>query len=150
MSTPPEIYRGVKPDIGAIAAPLVERSEHLLGERGFFLPHAAVLTAEGKVALLGAICSTPGGFADSTHILPMIHGGLRSMALERALTAVAVAECVSVNGPDGLPTQAIKILVEHSLGVALTIHLPYEEMAPRQFEFRPSFCAFVDPEINPW
>lgn len=150
MATPQETYAAIRPDLGKLATPLFEHSESLLRERGYFLPHAAVLDADGKVALLGAICSTPGGFADSTHILPMLHQGLRSIALERALTAVAVAENVSVSAPDGSTTQAIKVLVEHAEGVSMAFYLPFSETAPGAYEFHASFCHFVDAEIQPW
>src|ERR1043165_7414647 len=105
LSTQAEIYAAVKGDLGALARPLFEKSEQLLRERGDFLPHAAVLTPEGRVSLLGAMCNTKDGFANSWHILPMVHEGLRSMAGERELTAVGVAERVDVI-PGGGQAQA--------------------------------------------
>ena len=65
----------IRPDLGALAGPWLERSEKLLREHGDFLPHAAVLTSEGKVTMVGAMCSTPQGFANSWHILPMLYDG---------------------------------------------------------------------------
>ena len=42
-----DLYADIKPDLGAIADPLIELSGRFLRERGNFLPHAAVLTEEG-------------------------------------------------------------------------------------------------------
>jgi hypothetical protein len=150
MSTPHALYSAVKPELNSLALPLFERSEKMLRERGYFLPHAAVLSSEGKVALLGAMCSTPGGFANSTHILPMLYQGLRSMAFERDLMAIGVAENVTVNTPDRTPTQAIKVLLEHREGLAVALYLPFLEETPGEYVFGASFMVFVEPEIKAW
>ena len=50
----PELFASIRPDLVALVGPLAERSEKLLCERGDFLPHAAALTDEGKVAMLGS------------------------------------------------------------------------------------------------
>jgi hypothetical protein len=65
------------------------------------------------VAMLGAMCSTPQGFANAWHIRPMLYDGLRAMANEKELRAVAIAECVE-EIPGIEKTRAIKVHVEHS------------------------------------
>lgn len=55
MISPEDLYREVKPEIGVLTAPLFEFSEQCLRDRGNFLPHAAVLTEEGKIELVGAM-----------------------------------------------------------------------------------------------
>ncbi|MBC8028244.1 MAG: hypothetical protein H7Y89_19800 [Steroidobacteraceae bacterium] len=149
MSTAPDLYSAVKPDLGAIAGPLVERSEKLLLEQGDFLPHAAVLTDEGRVCLLGAMCNSNKGFANSWHILPMIYDGLRSMANERELRAVGVAACV-----DEIPgvghTRAIRVFVEHRLAYTIAFYLPFSRDEDGRYEFGKTISMQADPEIKVW
>jgi hypothetical protein len=149
MNTPQELYAAVRPDLGALAGPLFELSEKRLRERGYFLPHAAVLTTEGRVALLDAMCSTPGGFANSDHILPMLRDGLRSMAGERDLKAIAIAEIVAAI-PDGEQTRAIKVLIEHKLGLSLVLYLPVTQGDLGEYLFGKTVTLFTEPEINAW
>ena len=75
--TPEELNAEIKPDLGAIADTLIELSGRFLRERGNFLPHAAALTQDGKVRLVGAMCNTAGGVADPDYIKPMLCDGLR-------------------------------------------------------------------------
>lgn len=150
MNTPQEIYATVKPELAALAGPLFERSEKLLRERGDFLPHAAVLTTEGKVALVGAMCSSSNGNANAAQILPMLYNGLRAMAHERDLLAIGVAENVAVGLDDGSATQAIKVLVEHSQGLTIAFFLPYSEEGAGEYAFGASFSSFESPEIGAW
>jgi hypothetical protein len=149
MSSAPDLYSAVKPDLGAIAGPLVERSEKLLLEHGDFLPHAAVLTDEGRVSLLGAMCSSQKGFANSWHILPMIYDGLRSMANERELRAVGVAACVD-EIPGLANTRAIRIFVEHRLIYTIAFYLPFAKNEEGRYEFGRTISVQADPEIKVW
>jgi hypothetical protein len=149
MSTAPDLYSAVKPDLGAIAGPLVERSEKQLIEHGDFLPHAAVLTDEGRVSLLGAMCSSKKGFANSWHILPMIYDGLRSMANERELRAVGVASCVD-EIPGVAQTRAIRIFVEHRLAYTIAFYLPFSKNEDGRYEFGKTISIPADPEIKVW
>jgi hypothetical protein len=150
MSTPQEIYAVVKPELAALAGPLFEQSEKLLRERGGFLPHAAVLSVEGRVALVGAMSNSVKGFANSKYILPKLYDGLRAMAHERPLLAIGVAENVALTMEDGSPTQAIKVHIEHSQGLTLAFFLPFLEERPGEFAFGVSFSSFEQPEINAW
>jgi hypothetical protein len=149
MSTAQEIYAAVKGDLGSLARPLFERSEHMLRERGDFLPHAAVLAPDGKVSLLGAICSTGDGFASAWHIRPMVHEGLRSMAGERELLAVGVAERVDAVPGSG-PTLAIKVLVEHQHGLAIAFYLPFARAASGELAFGKTVTLLTESEVNAW
>ncbi len=145
----PDLYAVVKPDLGALAAPLVERSEKLLREHGDFLPHAAVLTSEGKVTMVGAMCNTPDGFAHARHILPMLYDGLRAMANEKELLAVGVAECVP-EIPGIAATRAIRILVEHQRAFAIIFYLPFTRDAEGRYAFGKTLSLQADPEVKVW
>jgi hypothetical protein len=149
MNSPQELYAAVKPDLGALAGPLFEQSERKLRERGYFLPYAAVLTTDGRVALLDAMCSTPGGFANSDHILPMLRDGLRSMAGERDLKAIGIAEIVA-SIPDREQTRAIKVLLEHKLGLTLALYLPISQGDLGEYQFGKTVTYFTEPEIHAW
>jgi hypothetical protein len=149
MSSAPDLYSAVKPDLGTLAGPLVERSEKLLLEHGDFLPHAAVLSDEGRVSLLGAMCSSQKGFANSWHILPMIYDGLRGIANERELRAVGVAACVE--GIPGFPlTRAIRVFIEHRLAFTIAFYLPFSINEDGRYEFGRTISVQADPEIKVW
>jgi hypothetical protein len=144
-----EIYSEVKGELGALARPLFEKSEQLLRERGDFLPHAAVLSPDGKVSLLGAMCITGNGFASSWHILPMVHDGLRSMAHERQLAAVGVAERVEAIPGRGA-TLAVKVLLEHQRGLAIAFYLPFARDHSGEYSFGRMVTLFTESEVNAW
>jgi hypothetical protein len=149
MSESAALYAEIKPDLGALAGPLVERSEKLLRERGEFLPHAAVLTSEGKVTMVGAMCNTTDGFANSWHILPMLYDGLRAMANEKVLLAVGVAECVQ-EIPGIATTRAIKVLVEHQRAFTIVFYLPFTQDAEGQYAFGKTLSLQAEPEVKVW
>ncbi len=149
MSTPQELYAAARQDLAALAGPLFELSVKRLRERGYFLPHSAVLTVEGRVALLDAMCSTPGGFAHSDHILPMLRDGLRTMAGERDLKAIAIAEIVTAI-PDAEETRAIKVLIEHQLGLTIVFYMPFTQDDIGGYAMGQTKTFFTDPEIKAW
>jgi hypothetical protein len=149
LSTQAEIYAAVKGELGALARPLFEKSEQLLRDRGDFLPHAAVLTPEGRVSLLGAMCITKEGFANSWHILPMVHDGLRSMAGERELRAVGVAERVDAI-PGAGTIRAVKVLLEHQRGLAIAFFMPIVRDDMDQIAFGKMITLFTESEVNAW
>jgi len=145
----PELFASIRPDLVALVGPLAERSEKLLCERGDFLPHAAALTDEGKVAMLGAMCSTPQGFANAWHIRPMLYDGLRAMANEKELRAVAIAECVE-EIPGIEKTRAIKVHVEHQRAYTIVFFLPFSQDPEGQYVFGRTVSLQAEPEIKVW
>ena len=149
MSTQADIYAAVKGELVALARPLFEKSDQLRRERGDFLPHAAVLSPDGKVSLLGAMCITGDGFANSWHIRPMVHDGLRSMANERELSAVGVAERVDAI-PGAGATHAVKVLLEHQRGLAIAFYMPYTKAETGEFIFGRMVTLFTESEVNAW
>ena len=149
MNKSPELYALVRPDLSALAGPLAERCEKLLRDSGDFLPHAAVLTGEGKVTMVGAMCNTREGFANSWHILPMLYDGLRAMANEKDLRAVGVAECVQ-EIPGIAKTRAIKILVEHKRAFTIAFYLPFEQEPSGQYNFGKTVSVQAEPEVKVW
>jgi hypothetical protein len=150
MSSEQSLYSVLEPDIAAVAEPLFELSEKFLRDRGNFLPHAAILTADGKVELVGALPDPSRNYTNSTEVLPLLHDGLRQMAKEKSLRAIGVAENVTVT-PDGRPsTKAVKVLLEHSEGLAVASYLPFVKKLLRGHNFGEVFTILAAPEINAW
>lgn len=148
MSTD-ELYAELKGDIAVVANPLFEFSEKCLKERGNFLPHGAVLDANGKVGLVAA-SPDPNGRSNSTEILPLLHEGLRAQARESDLVAIGVAENVTVT-PQGQPsTEAIKVLFEHKRGLVVAIYLPFKKKFLRGYSFGQAFTVVTTGEVNAW
>lgn len=148
MSTD-ELYAELKGDIAAVANPLFDFSEKCLKERGNFLPHGAVLDANGKVGLVAA-SPDPNGPSNSTEVLPLLHEGLRAQAMERELVAIGVAENVTVT-PQGQPsTEAIKVLFEHRRGLVVALYLPFKKKFLRGYSFGQAFTVVTTEEVNAW
>jgi hypothetical protein len=150
VSDEQNLYGQVKPEVRALADPLFELSEKALRERGSFLPHAAMLTAEGRIRVIGAMCNTPDGVANSTHILPLLRQALRTMVQEHPATAVGYAEDVTMTPDGGAPTNAIKLHLEHSRGLTLTLYLPFAKDMSGGITFGVTVSRFAPAEINAW
>jgi hypothetical protein len=150
LSREQDLYGELKPEVQTLAQSLFEISEKALRERGSFLPHAGALTAEGKVRLIGAMCNTRDGVAKSTHLLPMLRQGLRTMVYERPVNAVGIAEDVTVQ-PEGQPqTRAVKVHLEHSRGLTIAFFLPFDYGTSGEIAFGSTLSMFAPPEINAW
>jgi hypothetical protein len=149
VSTPQELYAALKPDMGALAEPLFELSEQCLRKLGNFLPHGAILKEGGDVELVAA---APDGDdkMTSVQVLPLLHAGLRSLAIEKQALATGVAENVTVTPDGGAPTKAIKVLFEHRRGLTVALYLPFEKRFLRGYTFGQTFSILVAPEVNAW
>jgi hypothetical protein len=149
MNTSAELFAVIRPDLVSLASPLSARSEKMLCEHGDFLPHAAVLTSDGTVTMVGAMCNTRDGFANSWHILPMLHDGLRAMANEKDILAVAVAECVQ-QIPGHAKGPAIKIQIEHRRAFTIAFYMPYARNPSGELNFGRTLSVQAEPEIKVW
>lgn len=149
MTSVAELYEELKTDVVAIADPLFDHCQQGLRSRGAFLPHAAVLNAEGRVTLVGAMTGSKDGFANTAQVLNMLHGGLRQMSREKVLVAVGVAESYSgVRAQQ--PIQAIRVLFEHERGLAVALFQPFEKSEYGVYRFGQSFVVPVTPELGLW
>lgn len=149
MKSVAELYDELKADVVAIADPLLEHCQQGLRSRGAFLPHAAVLNAEGRVTLVGAMTGSKDGFANTAQVLTMIHGGLRQMSREKVLVAVGVAESYSGIRANQ-PMQAIRVLFEHERGLCVAMFQPFEKNEYGVYKFGDSFVVPVAPEVGLW
>ena len=71
--------------------------------------------------MVGAMCSTPKGFANAWHILPMLHDGLRAMANERDVARVGDRR-MRQEIPGIEKTRAIKVHVEHQRAYTIAFY----------------------------
>jgi hypothetical protein len=144
-----DLYAELKADVAAIADPLFEHSQKQLRTRNDFLPHAAVLNADGKVVLMGAMTGSRDGQASAGHILPMLLNGVRQVARERVLVAVGIAENVSVTRGN-MPMRAIKVLLEHERGLTVDLFLPFHRADGGGYHFGEAFVTPAAPALNLW
>lgn len=149
MTSLRDLYAELKADVAAVVDPLLEHSQSRLRGRGDFLPHAAVLNAEGKVTLIGAMTIAKDSNASSPQILSMLHGGLRQMSREKVLVAIGVAENSNVTRA-GVAVQAIKVLFEHERGLTVAMYLPYGWSEESGYFFGDPFVVPADPVLKVW
>jgi hypothetical protein len=112
------------------------------------LPHAAFLTDEGEIRLVGAAAEND--LTNSIEILPILHDGLRQQARELPLQAVGVAENVTVTFEGQRPTKAIKVLFEHRRGLTVALYLPFEKKLLRGYVMGSTISKLAAPEVNVW
>ena len=143
MSSLADLYAEVKADVVAVADPLFEHSRNRLQAKDDFLPHAAVLDADGKVVLMGAMTGSRDGQAHATHILPMLFNGVRQVSREKVLVAVGIAENVRLTRGD-MPMNAIKVQLEHERGLNVAMFLPFHKAESGEYYFGE---AFVTPAV---
>ncbi len=151
MSAPDALYVALKPDIEGVSGHLFEVSVDCLRNRGAFLPHGAVLNAQGETRM---VMAAPPGFetraVSSTEVLPMLHEALRTAAREPDIQAVAVCEDVTVVPEGGRQTAAIKVLVEHQRGLCVALYLPYKKKLLGGYGLGVVFAKPATPEVRVW
>lgn len=150
MTSTDTLYTELKPDIGMIANQLFDLSETLLRKRGNFLPHAAVLTEDGELRLVGAAPDTQSDRTNSTEVLPVLHDGIRFEAKQFPLKAIGIAENVTITLEGQRATKAIKVLFEHKRGLTVALYLPFEKKLLKGYVFGNTFSLAANPEVNAW
>ncbi|NII10144.1 hypothetical protein [Oleiagrimonas sp. C23AA] len=148
MNSTDALYAELKPDIASVANQLFDLSEALLRDQGNFLPHAAVLTDDGDIRLVGAVGESD--LTTSVEILPILHDGVRQQARELPLQAIGVAENVTVTFEGQRPTKAIKVLFEHKRGLTVALYLPFEKKLLRGYIMGSTISKPAAPEVNAW
>jgi hypothetical protein len=145
-----DLYAELKPDIYALADPLFGASETFLHNRGTFLPHGAVMTAEGKVELVMAIPPGKDRPVSTVEILPLLHDALRQATRTKDIKAVAVCEDVKITPTGQKQTAAVKVLVEHQRGLCIALYLPYQRKPVGGYSFGNMMALAASPEVKPW
>jgi hypothetical protein len=142
------LYAELKPAMEAIATPLFDFSKQCLRDRGNFLPHAAVLTGEGKIALVGTM--TEQDLTNAKEVLPLLQGSLRILIKEKGHSAVGIAENVNITIPGQSATDAIKVLFEHRRGLTVALYMPFSKKFLRSYVFGGMISMLASPEVNAW
>jgi hypothetical protein len=141
------LYAEIKPDIQKISSRLFDLSKRFLDLQGDFLPHAAVLTADSKLELVGAMGEND--LTNAAEILPLLHDGLRGFAKTKELSAIGIAENVSIAPPGKGRTPAIKVLFEHRRGITVALYMPFEK-GLKGYVFGDMLSMLADPEVKAW
>ncbi len=124
---------------------LFKLSEQFFIAYGSFLPHGAFLNDAGQVNLVGA--APEQGMANATEVLPMIHAGLRSVTAKATTRAVGVSESVFI-GHNRTP--AIKVLLEHRVGLTMALYKPWKKRFLRAPFFGAMDGQIAEPEVGGW
>lgn len=148
MNSTDALYAELKPEIEAVAGQLFDLSETFLRKQGNFLPHAAVLTDDGEIQLVGAAGASD--LTNSVEVLPILHDGLRQLAREFSVQAIGVAENVTAAFEGQHPTKAIKVLFEHKRGLTVALYLPFEKKLLRGYIMGSTISKLAAPEVNAW
>ena len=144
------LFAELKPQIEALADPLFGASETLVRKRGGFLPHGAVLEADGQVRLMMAAPDDLGAPVAPAEVLPRLHEALRADASEHQLMAIAVCEDVTITPPEQKQTKAVKVLVEHRRGLTVALYLPWRRKLFGGYIFGQVIALSAQPEVRPW
>jgi hypothetical protein len=142
------LYAEIKPDIQKVSSPLFDLSQKFLRSQDNFLPHAAVLTADSKLELVGAMGNND--LTNAAEILPLLHGGLRGLAKTKTLSSIGIAENVSIEPSGKSRMPAIKVLFEHRRGITVAFYMPFEKRPRGNYVFGDMFSILAKPDVNAW
>jgi hypothetical protein len=143
-----ELYQEVKADLAAVSGPLFDLARKHISDRGAFLPFGATLGKDGKISLHAG--ANDKEMASSVEILPLVHAGLRRTVEQGGVMALGVCEWVKITQKDGVQTDAIKVLVEHSKGGAFRFYVPCSKALFKGWRFGDMMVLGADAEINAW
>lgn len=146
-----DLLAELTPDFEAVADPLFEMSRTFVRKRGEFLPHVAMLEADGRVRMgMGVPSGDPDKPTSALEVLPLLHDALRAEAREHDLRAVAVCEDVTITLAGQKPTKAVKVLVEHRRGLVVALYLPWRRKLIGGYVFGELIVMTAQPEVRPW
>jgi hypothetical protein len=145
-----KLYSELKPDVEALTDPLFSASEAFLRKRGGFVPHGAVLDADGSVRLMMAAPEGDPDLVSPAEVLPYLHSALREDARDERAMAVAVCEDVTITLPGEKQTRAIKVLIEHRRGLSVALYLPWKRNLMRRVAVGHVLAVAAQPEVRPW
>ncbi len=140
----------LRPELQSIAVPLLQFSPRCTEKHGAFLPHGAVLASDGQAHLCAAAPADGREITSSTEILPVLHEGLRSNAVQYDAWAVGVAEDLTVTLPGRRPSKSIKVLIEHRRGMTVAVYVLFRRKLSGGHAFERPQTADSTAEASPW
>lgn len=142
------LLRELKPDIETRCGPLFDFAQSQIRKRGAYLPFGATLGEAGQVVLAGA--GPEGDPASTSHVLTLLHRGLRETVGREGALAVAVCEWVRITPTGERETDAIKVLIEHRRGLVVALDLPAHKTLLRRWKFGEIVARPAQAEVCPW
>jgi hypothetical protein len=143
------IYAELKPEIEILATLLFDVSKRCLRDLDGFLPHAAILNALGKPAIVAF--KPENELTNAAEVLPGLHGMLRALAAKgKGLVAIGIAENVNITLPGQPATDAMKVLIEHRRGLTVALYVPFRKKLLRGYVFGDMVSMLATPEVNAW
>jgi hypothetical protein len=70
------------------------------------------------------------------------------LAKNKEISAIGVAESVTITPEGRSSTRAIKVLLEHRRGIAVALYMTYEKKFLRGNVFAPIFSVLANSEVN--
>jgi len=117
---PPE-----RDDLDTLLGPLIEFAQLTLRRYGEFFPFGNVMLTDGEVRLIAA--DIGGERPASQDVIDQLVDGMRLQAKAGEIRATGICYDVRINQPDGRTTDAIAVELEHRLGDAVTVFVPYSK-----------------------
>lgn len=148
MSDLQKRYTEVKDELMKVADPLFGFATEQVLKQGAFLPFAAVLAADGQVALVAAAPEREP--ASGEDVLPLLVAGLQQSAAREDVTAAAACEWVKIGLNGGKLQHAVKVHAHHRRGVAVTFYLPATKPLLRKWQFGEMIMTPAPPLIEAW
>jgi hypothetical protein len=136
------------PDLKLLNDELIRVTKRLLEEMEEFLPHAAIITPEGNVGLVGSRTHDEQPGAQRT--LKLLENGLRQMAAQNKCRAAGIAIDIRLKNPrraEDIGKDAIWTILEQRGGLSVSVYIPYWKSSPGQFTFGEPFSEPGAPRI---
>lgn len=145
-----DLFAELSPELEALAVALFDVSVVFVRKSGGFLPHGAVLEAGGDVQMIASCSGEPDAITTPAAELPSLHDGLRDVARDPGIVAIAVCEDVTITLEGEKPTQAVKVLVEHRRGLSVAYYLPWRKKWFGRIALGDVITMDAAPEVRPW
>jgi hypothetical protein len=145
-----DLFDELSPELEALAEALFDVSVVFVRKSGGFLPHGAVLEADGGVQRIAACSGDPDAITTPAAELPFLHQSLRDVARDPGIVAIAVCEDVTITLEGEKPTPAVKVLVEHRRALSVAYCLPWRKKWFGRIALGGVITMDAAPEVRPW
>jgi hypothetical protein len=136
------------PDLIPLLDALIGVTKRMLDKQGGFLPHAAIVTTEGKIGLVGA--KTKEQQPGAQKALQLLESGLRSMANEGKCKAIGLAIDIRLKQAPRKEDEgkdAIWVFLEHKDGTVANVYMPYTKGLLVGYTYGEWFANYAEPKF---
>lgn len=120
MPRPPE-----RAELDEMLGPLFTFAQDMLRKHGEFYPFAHAMANDGKVGIVAGY--TGDEHPASNEVIELLVQALRAQAAAGEIKASGICYDVRMSGPDGKPTDAIAVSLEHLAGDSVVVLMPYSK-----------------------